>query len=117
MATMELPLGGSLRQYIERNMFKEAYNLACFGIISPFFIQIRIYSVFSGVLDNDLEELASKALENLDLVVAKLAYAKLEDYNNLELVKELQVFKNLENSKQIFDKTWFVGSRGKGRPQ
>lgn len=38
-----------------------------------------------------MEELACKALENLDLDVAKLAYAKLEDYNNLELVKELQV--------------------------
>lgn len=38
-----------------------------------------------------MEELASNALEHLDLEVAKLAYAKLEDYNNLELVKELQV--------------------------
>lgn len=33
MATMELPLGGSLRQYIKRNLFKEAYNLACFGTV------------------------------------------------------------------------------------
>lgn len=31
MATMELPLGGSLRQYIDRSMFSEAYKLACFG--------------------------------------------------------------------------------------
>lgn len=33
MATMELPLGGTLRQYIKRNMYKDAYSLACFGII------------------------------------------------------------------------------------
>lgn len=37
-----------------------------------------------------MEDLASKALENLDLTIAKLAYSKLEDYNNLELIKELQ---------------------------
>lgn len=38
-----------------------------------------------------MKELAASALEHLDLEIAKLAYARLEDYNNLELIKELQV--------------------------
>lgn len=45
-----------------------------------------------GALDTDMEELASSALEHLDLDIAKRAYARLEDYNSLELIQELQVY-------------------------
>lgn len=41
MATMELPLGGPLSQYIERKMFKEAYSLACFGTATLQLIYIK----------------------------------------------------------------------------
>lgn len=46
MATMELPLGGSLRQYIEMNMFKEAYNLACFGITFQYLSHLYLMGAF-----------------------------------------------------------------------
>lgn len=47
MATMELPLGGSLRLYIERNMFSEAYKLACFGKYYFWFAYIAVYDISS----------------------------------------------------------------------
>lgn len=48
--------------------------------------------------DTDWKELAFRALENLHLDIARLAFIKLQDYNYLELINELQVFFNVLTS-------------------
>ncbi|KAF5296550.1 hypothetical protein FQA39_LY12468 [Lamprigera yunnana] len=73
MFKMQLPLSAPLHQYIQKNMFDEAYEIATLG-----------------VSNSDWEELAIKALENLELEIAKLAYTKLNNYNFLQLIADIQ---------------------------
>ncbi|XP_066148433.1 intraflagellar transport protein 122 homolog isoform X1 [Euwallacea fornicatus] len=73
MTTLELPLSSPMYQFIEKNMFTEAYRIACLG-----------------VTDGDWEELAHSALEKMDFEVARLSFIKLQDFNYLELIQEVQ---------------------------
>ncbi|GJQ71136.1 hypothetical protein Trydic_g1040 [Trypoxylus dichotomus] len=73
MNTFDMALSAPMYQYIEKKMFQEAHKIACLG-----------------VTDGDWEELAFAALENLDFEVARLAFIKLQDYNYLELIRDLQ---------------------------
>lgn len=44
-----------------------------------------------GVTNGDWEELAFAALEDLELDIARLAFIKLQEYNYLELIRNIQV--------------------------
>lgn len=92
MNTFDMALSAPMYQYIEKKMFQEAHKIACLGIIIDFrrlFKNILCSSL--GVTDGDWEELGFAALENLDFDIARLAFIKLQDYNYLELIRDLQV--------------------------
>ncbi|KAK9891411.1 hypothetical protein WA026_014648 [Henosepilachna vigintioctopunctata] len=73
MTTVELALSAPMYQYIDRKMYKEAYQIACLG-----------------VTNGDWEELGHAALENLEMGVARLAFIKLQDFPYLELIEDLK---------------------------
>ncbi|XP_050311771.1 intraflagellar transport protein 122 homolog [Anthonomus grandis grandis] len=72
MTTLDMPLSIPMYQFIEKNMFQEAYRIACLG-----------------VPDGDWEELAHSALEHFDFDVARLAFIKLQDITYLELIQKI----------------------------
>lgn len=49
------------------------------------------FPFLTGVTDGDWEEFAFTALEDLELDIARLAFIKLQDYNYLELIRDIQV--------------------------
>ncbi|ERL84617.1 hypothetical protein D910_02045, partial [Dendroctonus ponderosae] len=73
MNTLELPLSSPMYQFIEKHMYHDAYKIACLG-----------------VTDGDWEELAHSALEHLEFNVARLSFVKLQDFNYLELIEDVQ---------------------------
>ncbi|KAB0796579.1 hypothetical protein PPYR_10640 [Photinus pyralis] len=86
ISTFELPLSAPMYQYIEKKMYNEAHKIACLG-----------------VTNGDWEELAFAALEDLELEVAKLAFIKLQDYNYLELIGDIQERQEKgENNNDVF---------------
>ncbi|XP_037586072.1 intraflagellar transport protein 122 homolog [Cebus imitator] len=60
-------------QYLDRKMFKEAYQIACLG-----------------VTDTDWRELAMEALEGLDFETSKKAFIRVQDLRYLELISSIE---------------------------
>ncbi|XP_062056469.1 intraflagellar transport protein 122 homolog isoform X4 [Lepus europaeus] len=60
-------------QYLDRKMFKEAYQIACLG-----------------VTDTDWRELAMEALEGLEFETAKKAFTRVQDLRYLELISSIE---------------------------
>uniref|UniRef100_A0A2K6GBH6 Intraflagellar transport protein 122 homolog n=1 Tax=Propithecus coquereli TaxID=379532 RepID=A0A2K6GBH6_PROCO len=60
-------------QYLDRKMFKEAYQIACLG-----------------VTDADWRELAMEALEGLEFETAKKAFTRVQDLRYLELITSIE---------------------------
>uniref|UniRef100_A0ABI7X6H1 Intraflagellar transport protein 122 homolog n=1 Tax=Felis catus TaxID=9685 RepID=A0ABI7X6H1_FELCA len=60
-------------QYLDRKMFKEAYQIACLG-----------------VTDTDWRELAMEALEGLEFETAKKAFTRVQDLRYLELINSIE---------------------------
>ncbi|XP_030763034.1 intraflagellar transport protein 122 homolog [Sitophilus oryzae] len=73
MSSLDLPLSAPMYQFIEKKMYNDAYKIACLG-----------------VTDGDWEELAHSALENMEFEIARLAFVKLQDFNYLELIQDVQ---------------------------
>eukprot|EP00048_Salpingoeca_helianthica_P024440 m.32361 g.32361 ORF g.32361 m.32361 type:complete len:1222 (-) comp9388_c0_seq1:284-3949(-) len=69
MTAVEVPQSHSMYQYLQRGMFRAAYEIACLG-----------------VTETDWRALGSAALEYLDLGVAKNAYVRVRDLRSLELI-------------------------------
>ncbi|XP_069499548.1 intraflagellar transport protein 122 homolog isoform X1 [Ambystoma mexicanum] len=69
MSAVDVPQSAPMYQYLERKMFREAYQIACLG-----------------VTDTDWKELAMEALEGLDFETAKKAFTRVRDLRYLELV-------------------------------
>uniref|UniRef100_A0A663LLU6 Intraflagellar transport protein 122 homolog n=1 Tax=Athene cunicularia TaxID=194338 RepID=A0A663LLU6_ATHCN len=65
MSAVEVPQSAPMYQYLERKMFKEAYQIACLG-----------------VTDTDWKELAMEALEGLEFETAKKERKKHGESNN-----------------------------------
>ncbi|XP_075570566.1 intraflagellar transport protein 122 homolog isoform X9 [Pelecanus crispus] len=65
MSAVEVPQSAPMYQYLERKMFKEAYQIACLG-----------------VTDTDWKELAMEALEGLEFETAKKERKKHGENNN-----------------------------------
>ncbi|KAJ3586515.1 hypothetical protein NHX12_012913 [Muraenolepis orangiensis] len=73
MSVVEVPQSAPMYQYLEKKMFKEAYQIACLG-----------------VTDNDWRDLATEALEGLDFDTAKKAFVRVRDLRYLELINSIE---------------------------
>lgn len=93
MTTLELSLSTPMYQYIEKKMYNEAHRVACLGSLCylSYYIFYFFQNKIAGVTEGDWEELAFSALENMELEVAKLAFIKLQNYNYLALIRNIQV--------------------------
>ncbi|XP_051483298.1 intraflagellar transport protein 122 homolog isoform X1 [Apus apus] len=86
MSAVEVPQSAPMYQYLERKMFKEAYQIACLG-----------------VTDADWKELAMEALEGLEFETAKKAFTRVRDLRYLELISSIEERKKQgENNKELF---------------
>ncbi|XP_068600570.1 intraflagellar transport protein 122 homolog [Brachionichthys hirsutus] len=73
MSAVEVPQSAPMYQYLEKKMFKEAYQIACLG-----------------VTDSDWRDLATEALEGLDFDTAKKAFIRIRDLRYLELINSIE---------------------------
>ncbi|NXQ42487.1 IF122 protein, partial [Catharus fuscescens] len=86
MSAVEVPQSAPMYQYLERKMFKEAYQIACLG-----------------VTDADWRELAMEALEGLEFETAKKAFTRVRDLRYLELISSIEDRKKHgENNNDLF---------------
>ncbi|XP_074406359.1 intraflagellar transport protein 122 homolog isoform X2 [Zonotrichia albicollis] len=86
MSAVEVPQSAPMYQYLERKMFKEAYQIACLG-----------------VTDADWRELAMEALEGLEFETAKKAFTRVRDLRYLELISSIEDRKKHgENTQELF---------------
>ncbi|KAM9657212.1 intraflagellar transport protein 122 homolog isoform 5-T7 [Morphnus guianensis] len=86
MSAVEVPQSAPMYQYLERKMFKEAYQIACLG-----------------VTDTDWKELAMEALEGLEFETAKKAFTRVRDLRYLELISSIEERKKHgENNNELF---------------
>ncbi|XP_077040819.1 intraflagellar transport protein 122 homolog isoform X2 [Agelaius phoeniceus] len=86
MSAVEVPQSAPMYQYLERKMFKEAYQIACLG-----------------VTDADWRELAMEALEGLEFETAKKAFTRVRDLRYLELISSIEDRKKHgENNPELF---------------
>ncbi|XP_047473268.1 intraflagellar transport protein 122 homolog [Penaeus chinensis] len=73
MSTIEVPQSAPMYQYLDKKMYKEAYNIACLG-----------------VTDGDWEALAKASLEGLEFNIAKKAFTRIKDLKYLELIHSIE---------------------------
>ncbi|XP_058701305.1 intraflagellar transport protein 122 homolog isoform X2 [Poecile atricapillus] len=86
MSAVEVPQSAPMYQYLERKMFKEAYQIACLG-----------------VTDADWRELAMEALEGLEFETAKKAFTRVRDLRYLELISSIEERKKHgESNNELF---------------
>ncbi|KAM8799677.1 intraflagellar transport protein 122 homolog isoform 1-T1 [Eudromia elegans] len=86
MSAVEVPQSAPMYQYLERKMFREAYQIACLG-----------------VTDTDWRELAMEALEGLEFETAKKAFTRVRDLRYLELISSIEERKKHgENNNDLF---------------
>ncbi|XP_074769939.1 intraflagellar transport protein 122 homolog isoform X1 [Athene noctua] len=86
MSAVEVPQSAPMYQYLERKMFKEAYQIACLG-----------------VTDTDWKELAMEALEGLEFETAKKAFTRVRDLRYLELISSIEERKKHgESNNELF---------------
>ncbi|XP_068453196.1 intraflagellar transport protein 122 homolog isoform X2 [Clinocottus analis] len=86
MSAVEVPQSAPMYQYLERKMYKEAYQIACLG-----------------VTDSDWRDLATDALEGLDFDTAKKAFIRIRDLRYLELINSIEERKKRgENDNELF---------------
>ncbi|XP_011915686.1 PREDICTED: intraflagellar transport protein 122 homolog [Cercocebus atys] len=86
----EILQSAPMYQYLDRKLFKEAYQIACLG-----------------VTDTDWRELAMEALEGLDFETAKKAFIRVQDLISSTEVK-VEAF--------LFVKKVNLGFRVQGQP-
>ncbi|KAG9333809.1 hypothetical protein JZ751_010088 [Albula glossodonta] len=86
MSAVEVPQSAPMYQYLERKMFREAYQIACLG-----------------VTDSDWRDLATEALEGLDFDTAKKAFIRVRDLRYLELINSIEERKKRgESNNELF---------------
>ncbi|XP_051161996.1 intraflagellar transport protein 122 homolog [Leptopilina boulardi] len=73
IVTVEIPLSSAMYQYLEIDMFKEAYAIACLG-----------------VAENDWFALGVAALDNLEFNIAYSAFARIKKLRYIEIVSEVE---------------------------
>ncbi|XP_072569249.1 intraflagellar transport protein 122 homolog [Paramormyrops kingsleyae] len=86
MSAVEVPQSAPMYQYLERKLYKEAYQIACLG-----------------VTDSDWRDLATEALEGLDFDTAKKAFIRVRDLRYLELINSIEERKKRgESNSELF---------------
>ncbi|XP_060691773.1 intraflagellar transport protein 122 homolog [Hemiscyllium ocellatum] len=86
MSAVEVPQSAPMYQYLEKKMYKEAYQIACLG-----------------VTENDWRDLAIEALEGMDFDTAKKAFIRVRDLRYLELISSIEERKKHgENDNELF---------------
>uniref|UniRef100_A0A4X2L4L1 Intraflagellar transport protein 122 homolog n=1 Tax=Vombatus ursinus TaxID=29139 RepID=A0A4X2L4L1_VOMUR len=86
MSAVEVPQSAPMYQYLDRKMYKEAYQIACLG-----------------VTDADWRELAMEALEGLEFETAKKAFTRVQDLRYLELINSIEERKKRgETNNELF---------------
>ncbi|NWX88011.1 IF122 protein, partial [Nothoprocta pentlandii] len=86
MSAVEVPQSAPMYQYLERKMFREAYQIACLG-----------------VTDADWRELAMEALEGLEFETARKAFTRVRDLRYLELISSIEERKKHgESNNELF---------------
>ncbi|KAM8830455.1 intraflagellar transport protein 122 homolog [Synchiropus picturatus] len=86
MSAVEVPQSAPMYQYLEKKMFKEAYQIACLG-----------------VTDSNWRDLATEALEGLDFDTAKKAFTRIRDLRYLELINSIEERKKRgESNNELF---------------
>ncbi|KAK3882424.1 hypothetical protein Pcinc_013198 [Petrolisthes cinctipes] len=73
MSTIEVPQSAPMYQYLDKKMYKEAYEIACLG-----------------VTEGDWEALARAALEGLEYNIARKAFTRTRNLTHLELIHSIQ---------------------------
>eukprot|EP01135_Chromosphaera_perkinsii_P010267 Nk52_evm9s2085 gene=Nk52_evmTU9s2085 len=73
MTSIDVPQTASLMRYLDKNDFPNAYEVACLG-----------------VTDNNWRELGLKALEALQLDIARKAFIRIRDLRYLELIYSIE---------------------------
>jgi len=73
MSSVEVPQSTPMYQYLEKKIYKDAYNIACLG-----------------VTDGDWRALAMAALEGLELHIAKMAFIRVRDLKYLDLIHNIE---------------------------
>ncbi|XP_048590687.1 intraflagellar transport protein 122 homolog isoform X2 [Nematostella vectensis] len=73
MSAVEVPQSAPMYQYLEKKMYRDAYNVACLG-----------------VTEGDWRALALDALEGLDFETAKKAFIRVRDLRYLELIHNIE---------------------------
>lgn len=74
MSTVDVPQSAPMYQYLDKKLFREAFQVACLG-----------------VTDGDWEALGHMSLENMSLDVAKNCFQRLRDIRYLELIHQIEV--------------------------
>ncbi|KAK7866290.1 hypothetical protein R5R35_007119 [Gryllus longicercus] len=73
MSTIEVPLSTPMYQYLEKKMFREAYEVACLGVTA-----------------GDWEALGHAALDGLNLEVAKESFRRVKNIQYVELILDFE---------------------------
>uniref|UniRef100_H2Z1N2 Intraflagellar transport protein 122 homolog n=1 Tax=Ciona savignyi TaxID=51511 RepID=H2Z1N2_CIOSA len=73
MRAVDVPQSAPMYQYLDRQMYEEAYQIACLG-----------------VTESDWHNLSQKALEDLNFNVAKKAFTRIRNLRYLELVQSIE---------------------------
>ncbi|CAK8675911.1 intraflagellar transport protein 122 homolog [Clavelina lepadiformis] len=73
MKSVEVPQSAPMYQYLDRQMYSQAYQIACLG-----------------VTDTDWDNLAQKALEGLNFDIARKAFTRTRDLRYLELIQSIE---------------------------
>uniref|UniRef100_A0A146KPJ0 Intraflagellar transport protein 122 homolog n=3 Tax=Lygus hesperus TaxID=30085 RepID=A0A146KPJ0_LYGHE len=73
MSTIDVPLSAPMYQYLEKKLFREAYEIACLG-----------------VTESDWKNLAHSALDALNFQVARKSFCRIKDFTYLELIFDIQ---------------------------
>ncbi|CAG0915966.1 unnamed protein product [Notodromas monacha] len=73
METIEVPLSAPMYQFLERERFIDAYEVACLG-----------------VTESDWQNLGHAALEGLELMTAKKSFTRIRDLMYLQLVTSIE---------------------------
>ncbi|BES91638.1 Intraflagellar transport 122 homolog (Chlamydomonas) [Nesidiocoris tenuis] len=73
MSTIDVPLSAPMYQYLDKKLFREAYEIACLG-----------------VTDSDWKSLAHSALDSLNFEIARKAFSRIKEFTYLELIFDIQ---------------------------
>nr|CAH0101988.1 unnamed protein product [Daphnia galeata] len=92
MTTLQVPLSAPMYQYLDRKLYREAYEVACMG-----------------VTEADWSQLAHESVNALELEIATQAFQRIQDYKYLELMESIANQKRLGGPQANINHNVFIG--------